>query len=209
MVEVAPTDAAKAGQIRDDRAVQLIERIVEGRACIGLDQKGFDGSEAHQEAVSQLSPVERVSATWLSGFAGGRNGFAGVCHGTLRPTLLVPGDCGIGGQGTPGHDVGQTATGVFKQQQMDALAFQPAVIVQAVGVDQGHVAFTVLGDDLFGASLGLVGEFGKIGACLGEGHCITGRKTHGSLPRGWVDNRILYSLSHQVGCCEAGHSSRR
>jgi len=31
VVEVAPTNARKAGQIGDDRAAQLIEQIVEGR----------------------------------------------------------------------------------------------------------------------------------------------------------------------------------
>ncbi len=57
VIEVAPTDAREAGQIGDDRAAQLIEQIVEGRTCIGFDQKGFDGFEARQEAVGPLSEV--------------------------------------------------------------------------------------------------------------------------------------------------------
>lgn len=60
-VELEPTDARKAGQIGDDRVAQLIKQVVEGRACIGFDQKGFDGFEALQETVGQLDPVEGFS----------------------------------------------------------------------------------------------------------------------------------------------------
>jgi hypothetical protein len=45
----------------DDRAAQLIEQVVEGRARIGFDQKGFDGFEARKEAVGQLDPVKVFS----------------------------------------------------------------------------------------------------------------------------------------------------
>jgi len=57
VVEVAPADALKSGRIENDRAARLIEQIVEGRTCIGFDQKGFDGFEARQEAVGPLSEV--------------------------------------------------------------------------------------------------------------------------------------------------------
>jgi hypothetical protein len=57
---------------------------------------------------------------------------------------------------------------------VNTLALQAVVVVQAVGVDEGNVAFTVLGDDLLRASLGLIGQLGQVGARLGEGHHIAG-----------------------------------
>ena len=88
--------------------------------------------------------------------------------------LLQLGDGGIGLVGAAGGDVGQAAPGIVEQQQVDAFAFQPVVVVEPVGVDQCDVAFTVLGDDLFGAGLCLIGQLGQVRACLGEGHHITG-----------------------------------
>jgi len=49
---------------------------------------------------------------------------------------------------------------------MDALAFQLVVVIEALRVDQRDIALAVFGDDLFGAGLDLVGEFGKVGARL-------------------------------------------
>ena len=69
-VEGAPTDARKSGQIGEDRSALLIEQIVEGRASIGFDQKGFDGFEAHLGAVGLLNPVKcfsRISSRDVSG----------------------------------------------------------------------------------------------------------------------------------------------
>jgi hypothetical protein len=74
----------------------------------------------------------------------------------------------------PASDIGQATTSIVDQQQVDALALQAVVVVQSVCIDQGHVAFAVLGDDLFGARLGLVGQLRQIGARLGEGHHIAG-----------------------------------
>jgi hypothetical protein len=49
---------------------------------------------------------------------------------------------------------------------MNALAFQPVVVVQPVGVDQGDIALTVLGDDLFRSGLDLFGKFREVGASM-------------------------------------------
>ena len=72
---------------------------------------------------------------------------------------------------------------IVDQQQVDALALQPVVVVQPVCIDQGDVAFPVLGDDFFGACLGLVSQLGQVRACLGEWHDIAGSKAHGWLLR--------------------------
>jgi hypothetical protein len=44
---------------------------------------------------------------------------------------------------------------------MDALPLQLMVIVQPLGIDDGNVAFAVLGDELFSARLYLIGKIGK------------------------------------------------
>jgi hypothetical protein len=51
----------------------------------------------------------------------------------------------------------------------------------STGVDQGDVTLAILGDDLLGAGLGLVGQLGQLGSRLGERHHVAGRKSHGQL----------------------------
>jgi hypothetical protein len=80
------------------------------------------------------------------------------------------------------RDVGQAAARVVDQQQVDALAFQAVVIVEPVGIDQRDVTFAVLGDDLLGAGLHLLGELGQVGAGLRKGHDVAGGETHAWLP---------------------------
>ncbi len=81
-------------------------------------------------------------------------------------------------ESSPGGDVGQAALGVVDQQKVDALALESMIIIEPLGVDEGYVALAVLGDDHFGASLHLLGQFGQIGARLGERHHIAGRYAH-------------------------------
>ena len=71
---------------------------------------------------------------------------------------------------------------ILQQQQVNALALQPMVVIQPVSVDQRYVALTVLGDDLLGTCLDLIGQIGKIGTCLGERHHVIRRKGDRRLP---------------------------
>src|SRR5574337_546459 len=121
--------------------------------------------------LSRRSRKLAVSSTRQTPSATLLGGPAGIGAG---PALLKSGHGSVSLLRTPGLDVGQSAPGVFDQQQVDALALQPVVVIQPVGVDEGDIALTVLRDDLFFAGLGLIGQLGQIGACLGEGHHITG-----------------------------------
>src|SRR5689334_10206608 len=85
------------------------------------------------------STRQASSATLPGSLAGGGSGSA----------LLNSGEGSIRRVGTACLDVGQSTLGIVNQQQMDALAFQPVVVVQPVCVDESDIALAVLGDDLF------------------------------------------------------------
>jgi hypothetical protein len=74
---------------------------------------------------------------------------------------LQPLDGSIGLKGSAGGNVGQAAPGIVDQKQMDALASRPVVVVQPACVDRCDATFAVLGDDLLGAGLGLIGQLGE------------------------------------------------
>ena len=59
-------------------------------------------------------------------------------------------------------DVCEAFARVVNQQQMDAFALKLVVVVQSSGVDEGHIALTVLGDDLLSTSLHLVSQFRQV-----------------------------------------------
>lgn len=58
---------------------------------------------------------------------------------------------------------------VVKQQQVNTLTLQLVVVVQPMRVDQGDVAFAVLGDDLLSTSFRLVRQFRQFPPLLENG----------------------------------------
>jgi hypothetical protein len=69
------------------------------------------------------------------------------------PLRLQCSDGDIGILRTVRRDVREAAARIVDQQQVDALALQAVVVVQALGVDQRDVDLAVLGDDLLGTGL--------------------------------------------------------
>lgn len=74
---------------------------------------------------------------------------------------------------------GSQAPGCFvDQQQVDALALKPVVVIEALRVDDCDVGPTVLDDDFSSARFDIFSPLGKVGTGLGKRNYVTGRDGH-------------------------------
>src|SRR5665213_323486 len=146
--------------------------------------KATSASVRKTSIASSLSRKLAVSSTWNSGSATLPCGRAGLHSafdgwpGVALAALLEPCDGDIRVLGASRNDVFQPAPGIVDQQQVDSLALQVVVVVQPVGIDEGHIALTILGDDLLGAGLHMIGKLGQVGTRLSERHHVAGRDAH-------------------------------
>ena len=67
------------------------------------------------------------------------------------------------------RDVCEAFARIVNQQQVDAFTLKLVVVVQPLGVDDGHIALTVLGDDLLCTSFYLVGSSDRFALACDSG----------------------------------------
>ena len=123
-----------------------------GQSVLVLEAADRVGGRAWTDQTTFGAPVDRGCA-WLH--QAGRNPFTPLAR-SLGFSLVEHDDA-------PWHLYAQ---GRRLPAADEALALEAVVIVEPGGIDQRDVTLAVLGDDLFGAGLGLVGQIRQRGARL-------------------------------------------
>ena len=147
-----------------------LARVRDALRDLGLAAVWLPSSDPH---LSEYLPERWQTRQWLSGFTGSMGTLAVTADAAALfadSRYWQQAERELEGSGIALVKVAHSAIATAPADWL--AAHVPAG--QTVGVDLRDVALAVLGDDLLGAGLGLVGQLGEVGARLGEGHHIAG-----------------------------------
>jgi hypothetical protein len=167
------SDIRKGFERGDHLCGEIVEQRVVGRRRARGGEKPFDGVEIGLEVGGDTDRAALRGHAWATP-SGHTFSFAFAQN---LPRIA----CAAGGH------IRKALFHFVDQKQMNALALQAVVIIEARGIDQCDVAFAIAGDDFFGAGFDFLGQVGKTGSGLRERDNVLGGDSHEASGLGFLE----------------------